>query len=272
MRLCSLILVLVTVFCVPVSSNELVAAVKDGTCPPWTCYRNNTCQCGKIGHGIIQCDITSGILTLKMCTCMTYDPQINQSVAGRCVYSCITNWTQPVYQLPMIRENFTELTCGGFKREGPLCSVCIQGYGFPMYTYDLKCVQCTDFHLKELFEFFAKSLIPPTILCIVATVFHLNVLQPPWSVFVLVAQLISSPPVLQIFSRFPSILVATIYGPWNLDFFRALYHPKCISPHITFLHASLIDGAIGLYPLVLVAVMYTFVTLRDHGCKIIVQM
>ena len=274
-----LILVLVTVLCAPVSSSELVAAVEDGTCPPWTYYQNATCQCGSIGHGIIQCNTTSGTLTLQMCTCMTYDPLTNHSVAGRCAYSCITHFSQLVYHLPIIRENFTELTCGGWKREGPLCSKCIKGHGFPLYTYDLKCVHCTGFHIKELFEFFAKSLIPPTILCIVTTVFHLNVLQPPWSVFVLVAQLISSPPLMQstlnyhnIFSQFPSKLTATIYGPWNLDFFRALYHPKCISPHINFLHASLIDGAIGLYPLVLVAVLYTFVTLRDRGCKIIVQM
>ena len=214
-----------------------------------------------------------------MCTCVTSDPLTNHSVAGMCPYSCITHFLQPVYQLPMIRENFTELTCGWWKREGPLCSKCIQGYGFPLYTYDLKCVQCTDFHIKELLWFLTKILIPPTILCIVTAVFHLNVLQPPWSVFVLVAQLISSPPLMQItlnyhaiYSQFPSKFTATIYGPWNLDFFRALYHPKCISPHINFLHVCLIDGAIGLYPLVLVAVLYTFVTLRDRGCKIIVQM
>ena len=278
MNICGLILVLVTVFCAPVSSSELVTAVEDGTCPPWTYYQNNTCQCGSIGHGVIQCNITSGTLTLEMCTCMTYDPLTNHSVAGHCIYSCIDHFSQPVYQLPMTRENFTELTCGEWKRDGPLCSKCVQGYGFPLYTYGLKCVECTDFHIKKLFEFFAKSLIPPTILCIVATVFHLNVLQPPWSVFVLVAQLISSHPILQstlnssIFTNFPSIVIATIYGLWNLEFFKALYHPKCINPHITLLHVPLIDGAIGLYPLVLVAVLYTFVTLRDRGCRIIIQM
>ena len=279
MCLCGIILVLVTVFFASVSSSELVTAVEDGTCPPWTLYRNNTCQCGNIVQGIIQCNITSDTLTLQICTCMTYDPKTNHSVAGRCAYSCIAHLLQqPVYHLPMIRENFTELTCGMWKRDGPLCSKCIQGHGFPLYTYDLNCVQCTSFHIKELFEFFAKSLIPPTILCIVVTVFHLNALQPPWSLFVLVAQLISSPPAMQStsnhisISKISSALVATIYGPWNLDFFRALYRPKCISPHINFIHASLIDGAIGLYPLVLVAVLYTFVTLRDRGYKIIVQM
>ena len=94
----------------------------------------------------------------------------------------------------------------------------------------------------------------------------------------LVAQLISAHPILQstlnssIFTNFPSIVIATIYGLWNLEFFKALYHPKCISPHITLLHVTLIDSAIGLYPLVLVAILYTFVTLRDRGCRIIVEM
>ena len=69
MTLCGLILalVLVTMFCALVSSSELVTAVEDGTCPPWTYYWNNTCQCGSIGHGIIQCNITSRTLTLQMC-------------------------------------------------------------------------------------------------------------------------------------------------------------------------------------------------------------
>ena len=278
MSLCGLILVLVTVFCTPVSSSELVTAVEDGTCPPWTYYRNNTCQCGSIGHGIIQCNITSGTLTVQMCTCVTYDPLTNHSVAGKCPYSGIAHFPQPVYQLPMIRDNFTELTCGWWKREGTLCSKCIQGYGFPLYTYDLKCVQCNEFQIKKLFKYLAKALIPPTILCIVATVFHLNVLQPPWSVFVLVAQLMSSHPILvttlnsATFTNFPSMVIATIYGLWNMDFFKALYHPECVSPHINFLHVSFIDSAYGLYPLVLVAILYTFVTLRDRGCKIIVQM
>ena len=278
MCLCGLILVLVTVFCAHVSSSELVTAVEDGTCPPWTYYRNSTCQCGSIGHGIIQCNITSGTLTLQMCTCVTYDPLTNHSVAGNCIYSCIAHLSQPVYQLPIRRDNFTELTCGWWKRDGPLCSKCIQGYGFPLYTYDLKCVECNGFHIKKLFEFLAKSLIPPTILCIVATVFHLNVLQPPWSVFVLVAQLMSSHTILKstlnsaTFTNFPSMVIATIYGLWNLDFFKALYHPECISPHINFLHVALLDSAGGLFPLVLVATLYAFVTFRDRGYRIIVQM
>ena len=71
--------------------------------------------------------------------------------------------------------------------------------------------------------------------------------------------------------RIGVIYVATLYGPWNLDFFRALYKPTCISPSITATQSYAIEGAIGLYPLVLLVILYSFVTLRDRGCRIIVK-
>ena len=133
-----------------------------------------------------------------------------------------------------------------------------------------------------MFKFLTVSLIPPTVLCIVVAVLHLNVLHPPWSVFVLVAQVLSTPVIMQSWlnyanvknykqDRIESMVTATIYGPWNLDFFRAIYKPTCISPSITTTQSYVIEGAIGLYPLVLLVVLYSFVTLRDRGCRIIVK-
>ena len=63
-------------------------------------------------------------------------------------------------------------------------------------------------------------------------------------------------------------LVGTIFGPWNLDFFRALYPAECISPDITNLQSYVIDGVIGLYPLLMLALLYALVALRDCGCKL----
>ena len=68
------------------------------------------------------------------------------------------------------------------------------------------------------------------------------------------------------------ILVATLYGPWNLDFFRALYDSICISPHITSLQAAAIDGSIGLYPLVLLCVLYSIVKLHDRSNRVFVML
>ena len=218
-----------------------------------------------------------------MCLCVTYDNHTNESVAGLCPYSCIAHLGEQIYQLPTTRNNFNELTCGVWKREGPLCSKCIQGYGIPLHSYDSHCVNCSSsFQIKEVFKFLAVSLIPPTVLCIMVAVLHLNALHPPWSAFVLVAQILSTPVIMQTLLNYanvknyengwiPSMVTATIYGLWNLDFFRALYKPTCISPSITTTQSYAIEGAIGLYPLALLVVLYSFVTLRDRGCRVIVK-
>ena len=96
----------------------------------------------------------------------------------------------------------------------------------------------------------------------------------------LVAQVMSTPVLIQTalnyvnikhYSTLGAIGTATLYGPWNLDFFRALYKPTCISPSITATQSYIIEEAIGLYPLVLLVVLYSFVTLRDRGRRVIVK-
>ena len=44
-----------------------------------------------------------------------------------------------------------------------------------------------------------------------------------------------------------------------------------MSPTITTTQSYIIDGAIGLYPLVLLVVLYLFITLHDSGCRIVVK-
>ena len=133
-----------------------------------------------------------------------------------------------------------------------------------------------------MFKFLAVSLIPPPVLFIIVAVLHLNVLHPPWIAFVLVAQVLSTPVIMQSCLNYANVknykqgkiecmVTATIYGPWYLNFFRALYKPTCISPSITTTQSYAIEGAIGLYPLVLLVVLYSFVTLHDRGCRIFVK-
>ena len=244
-----------------VVSGELHTAVDESGCPPWTYCPNSTspCQCGSSLHGAIECNITSGELLLQSCLCVTYNPITNESVAGHCLYSCIAHLREVTsgYPLPMTRDNFTDLTCGVWKREGPLCSQCIPGYGIPLHSYNLNCIKCSSsFQIKEVFGFLAVSLIPPTVLCIVATVLHLNVLRPPWSVFVFVAQTMSTPLVMQTLSndmnmlypnkleRVSMMYMASFYGLWNLDFFQFLYSSTCISPTITTTQSYFIEVAL----------------------------
>ena len=274
--------VLLVVLSACVGSGELHTAVDESGCPPWTYHPNSTspCQCGSLLEGIIGCNITTGILRLQTWMCVTYNPITNTSIAGYCPYSIIIAHQRALeYELPMTRNNFTNITCLWWKREDHSVHNAFRAMEFHS---ELKCAECFIL-IKEVFKFLAVSLIPPTVLCIVVAVLHLNVLHPPWSAFVLVAQVLSTP--LQIHSllhykkgnnfgqitQFGSICAAAIYGLWNLDFFRALYKPTCISPSITTTQSYAIEGAIGLYPLVLLVVLYSFVTLRDRGCRVIVK-
>ena len=250
----------------------------DSGCPLWTYRRNATsdCQCGTTAGGIVECNNTTGELKLHSCAGLTRDPSTNKSIVGHCPYSCVEYFYQPLYPLQMNSTSSSTELCKIFKRDGPLCSKCESNLGIPMYTYALECVECPHFQFKLLITYLMKSVIPPTLLFIALTIFHFHILRPPWSVYVLAAQAISTPLSLQSglnisFNLTQQIflkVMATLYGPWNLDFFRALYTPQCISPHITMLQSFVIEGPLGLYPLLLIAMLYTLVKCRDRGCRI----
>ena len=99
----------------------------------------------------------------------------DETFAGYCPYSVIANLRSSTYQLPMKqKDNLTNKSCGDWKRKGKLCSQCMKGYGVPLYSYYLECVECNDFWVTELLKFLAVSLLPLTVMCILVTLFQYN--------------------------------------------------------------------------------------------------
>ena len=64
--------------------------------------------------------------------------------------------------------------------------------------------------------------------------------------------------------------VSSIFGIWNLDFFRLLYSPLCLHPNLTTLHVLILDYAVAIYPLFSIVIAYLLVQLHDNNFKIIV--
>ena len=60
----------------------------------------------------------------------------------------------------------------------------------------------------------------------------------------------------------------TIYGIWNLDFFRTILPPTCLD--IDTLQALSLDYAIAVYPLLLVIISYILIELHDRDTSFIV--
>ena len=65
-------------------------------------------------------------------------------------------------------------------------------------------------------------------------------------------------------------MITSIYGIWNLDFFRSVYTPFCLNPSLTTLQVMSLDYIIAAYPLVLIVVMYLLVDLYSHNCRPVV--
>ena len=257
-------------------------------CLPWM-YRpkgSNKCTYGVSLGGKVHCEIINGShdVRLQNCLCMTYDNSTAMAEVGYCPYSCISSWRREDIVVRQDSETLNKEMCGTvWKREGRLCSQCQPQHGFPLYSYYYGCVKCEGSVTLQTIKFVAAAYLPLTVMFVVVTAFPLDILSPPWSMFIFVAQLFSAPAIMQgLFSvmqvtnfiSFPLQLILTVhitvFGVWNLDFFRAVYSPWCISPHITNIHQAAIEGSIGLCPLFFLAVLSILVRLYKNGNRVIV--
>ena len=62
----------------------------------------------------------------------------------------------------------------------------------------------------------------------------------------------------------------SLYGVWNLDFFRPFYSNLCLG--IGILPTLALDYAIAVYPLLLMVLTYLLIVLYDKNCRIVTLM
>ena len=64
--------------------------------------------------------------------------------------------------------------------------------------------------------------------------------------------------------------ILTTIGGLNLDFFRFIIPPLCISTSLKLVHTLLFDYIIAVYPILVTVVIYVAIELYDRNCRIIV--
>ena len=244
-------------------------------CPPWF-HRGSQgagCEAGPQLGGIIWQNMATLQTYLLQCNCMT---QHNGTPAvGACLYTC--NALTGYFPLPCDATDLNNFTCAGLNREGQMCGQCIEGHAPPVYSYDLRCVECKDYQYNWL-KYLAVAFLPLTVFFCVVTVFSISFTSPLLSGVVLVFQILASPVQINIlllleesgdliYSNSLLIFWTSVAGIWNLDFFRLAYDPFCLHPNMTTLHALSLDFAIVLYPLFLIVLTYVMVNLHDHDFK-----
>ena len=235
--------------------------------------KTTSCECGDDVSGVVHCETATEELSVLDCHCLTLDYTAQGQplpVAGSCIFNCDNDT-----HVDLMYHN-APTDCASLNRQGTLCGQCMDGYSVPAYSYDLKCIKCNR-ELQNWGHYILFAFVPLTIFIVIILVCRINVLSPKLNMFVVFAQVISTPICLRIIlyilsqtkSKSVSISIKTIvtlYGIWNLDFFRGDILPEvCIN--VIPLHILVLDYLVAVYPMLLMAVAYTVVQLHDSGFR-----
>lgn len=241
-------------------------------CGPWLLWNQNlsACECSKhTFKGIIRCEDNSA--SVLDCYCATTNG--NVTVAGSCFFNCENN---DKVMHDILYHNISENVCESFNRTGILCGKCDDDMYPLAYSFDLSCVRCDD-DRGNWVAFFALATLPSTFFFLLVIIFRINITSSYLHGFVLFSQGISFPANMRIILRAvhsdhvaekSAKVIASLYGFWNLDFFRPLMPPICL--RLTTLQVLSLDYIVAAYPLLLIILSYILVTLYYRNFRIIV--
>ena len=254
-------------------SASINGSTQDLDCPLWTFPINGTCRCGDDYRETLSCEDDKGALLLKKCFCMTARPGEHFPIVGTCLYRCDLTYPETNVIGVNTTAEITNMTCGPFRRAGVMCGECMPGYGLPVYSYSLSCVECVDYKFNWLI-YITVAYLPLTIFFIMVIILRISVTSGFLLGYVTICQLLTMKSIATLVVNFavnslPKKNIAieslvTMLSFWNLDFFRALYPPFCLHPHLTALQVQSLDYLIAVYPLVLIFLIYGLVEL--HNC------
>ena len=255
-------------------------------CPTWFAFNNRTnqCECGNEIGGIVHCDQMRRLVYIVDCYCMTHDNQLGIAV-GSCSTNCAiraSNTSIGSYTLlPSNISQLNEVMCGErWNRNNRFCGKCKDGYYQSVYSYGFSCVKCTNSELVHNWgKFIAFAFVSLTIFYILALVIRIDTTHQFPEGLITYAHIIAASPSVRLglaaVEPYPKLsvfihIIFTLYGFWNLDFFRSILPPTCLN--IDTLQALILDYAIAFYPLILVIITYFLIELHDNDCTLIVWM
>ena len=270
------------------------------TCPGlWSIFEDtngsSSCSCGSDLKCVVHCDKKTLQVKLLPCFCMTqYAKNPNITVVGACMYRC---QRPSLHRYNPVPSNTSELSmhmCNGttavingvisWNRDGQLCGRCHEGFAPPAYSYDWSCVKCShNKHsvINSIVKYCIIAFLPLTGFFIMMVTLRISATSPSMNAFVLACQVLTSPLQVRVFLSSLSLntyrramiflrVIVSLYGFWNLDFFRTLYPLFCLNPNMSTLQVLALDYIIAAYPLFLILITYSLVELHGRNCKIVV--
>ena len=249
-----------------------------------------SCVCSGYLSSIVKCNLEDGKAEMANGYCMTFEFETNVTVVGKCPYNSNYSMTKQgmnalYMNLPESVFELEEYVCGGFHREGLLCSVCKESFGLPLSSHSMDCVPCDHSVVHYGWAVYVGvSIVPVTMLYIVILIFDIQLTKSPLNAYILYCQVLVN--IInyntQLYARLlvftnkfilASIILKiglTFYGFCNLDFFLYVFPPFCISSSLSGLNNLALQYVVALYPLVLTFCLYLCIHLYTRNFKPIV--
>ena len=254
------------------------------SCPTWLYPSGDgECLCGATLGTVIVCNNETQQVGVLDTYCLTSNGDgSNTSVVGSCLVAL--NHGEKLLNSGLYNKvlgNLSEQeehTCGYLNRQGRLCGECKPNHYVSAYSYDIKCYPCTSSVWRSVVEYVFIAYLPLTIFFCVVIVFRINITSPAMNVPVLCCQLLSSPAysmfVLQWTQDTHTVyyikFLSTLYGIWNLDFFRSLIPPICLP--LNTMQMMALDYLVAVYPFIILTCFYVLLRAHDRGCRLVVRL
>lgn len=269
------------------SLQQLQSVAKE--CPTWFIPEGSgpnktVCKCGSSEGNGIKCDSSTNQTLLAVGLCMTYDPSANSTIAGSCPF---TNELQGLEQadghyikLPTDVQRLNNYMCSSLNRTGLLCSHCQPGTGPVVLSYVFRCLPCME-KPYGLIRYIVQAFLPMTVFLILVIVLHIHATSASLNMVVLSCQLFSWGAATypnawlsnsQYEGQYVGRAVIGLYGLWNLEFFRMLIPPFCISEGMRTIDIVALEYLLAVYPLTVIVLTFIAVELYARDYKLFVYM
>ena len=250
-------------------------------CPLWHVKQMGKCKCVANLKGHIECH-KDALLVYNMC--LTWDNKTDSLHAGYCLfipidyslckrnrYKVLSNLTGP---------ELNKRICGRLNRRGAQCKQCISGYGPAALSDGVSCADCSK-HKYFWIVNLLLQLLCLTIMFVVMMVLQIKGTASPWNIIISYSQLVANALMYSVHLRYfiecyagkkVTVLIITILGVSNLDFFRLIIPPLCVSSSLKAIQTHFFDYITALYPIFITVLVYTLIELYDRNCKAVVAL
>ena len=177
-------------------------------------------------------------------------------------------------QLPSNISEFNDYMCKPMNRKGFLCKDCIDGFGPSVTSVGYVCSNCTNVWYGVPL-YILMELLPITFFCAVIFILPIRFTSAPMTCFIMYSQLIILELVVD--RKLPVDLLSPtnplfrailfLYGVWNLDFFRYILPPFCVTSSLQLIHIVLLDYISIITPFFLILLSWICIELHGRNCQ-----